>query len=142
MQRIFADFAFGPGPRTGCWWDETVLAPDWPVLEGERAVFTGGSVALLPDQVRRVRERNVTLKLGIRPRYLGVAATPGEGTVAARVTDVEDLGTHRLVTLRLGDGGGELHAMVHEDAEVPAEMAYLSFPPDRTKLFADDLLVA
>ena len=54
MQRIFADFAFGPGPRTGCWWDETVLAPDWPVLEGERAVdvgivgggFTGLSAAL------------------------------------------------------------------------------------------------
>ncbi|MCB9957697.1 MAG: ABC transporter ATP-binding protein [Rhodospirillaceae bacterium] len=111
-------------------------------LEGERAVFAGGSVALLPAQVRRVRERNVALKVGIRPRYLGVAAVPGVGTVAARVTDVEDLGTHRLVTLRLGDGGGELFAMVHEDAEVPAEMAHLSFPAERTKLFADELLVA
>lgn len=28
MRRIFGDFAYGPGPRTGCWWDETCeIAP-------------------------------------------------------------------------------------------------------------------
>ena len=28
MKRIFSDYAYGPGPRAGCWWDETAqIAP-------------------------------------------------------------------------------------------------------------------
>ncbi len=53
-QRIFADYAYGTGPRAGCWWDETVAAPHWPVLDGTHRVdvavigggFTGVSTAL------------------------------------------------------------------------------------------------
>ncbi|MHA6264175.1 NAD(P)/FAD-dependent oxidoreductase [Arenibacterium sp. CAU 1754] len=54
MTRIFSDHAYGPGPRQGCWWDETISAPDWPVLDGDMTVdvaivgggFTGVSAAL------------------------------------------------------------------------------------------------
>lgn len=54
MRRIFSDYAYGPGPRTGCWWDETIAAPDWPELSGETRTevavigggFTGISAAL------------------------------------------------------------------------------------------------
>lgn len=54
MRRIFPDYAYGPGPRDGCWWDRTVAAPDWPVATGEIAAevaivgggFTGVSAAL------------------------------------------------------------------------------------------------
>lgn len=54
MTRIFSDFAYGNGPRQSCWWDETIAAPVWPVLEGvEKADvaivgggFTGISAAL------------------------------------------------------------------------------------------------
>lgn len=54
MKRVFSDYAYGPGPRDGCWWDETIAAPDWPQLAGERTVdvaivgggFTGISAAL------------------------------------------------------------------------------------------------
>lgn len=54
MKRIFSDYAYGPGPRTNCWWDETIAAPDWPVFEGAARVdvaiigggFTGISAAL------------------------------------------------------------------------------------------------
>ena len=54
MRRIFSDYAYGPGPRTGCWWDETIAAPDWPELTGEVSTevaiigggFTGISTAL------------------------------------------------------------------------------------------------
>ena len=35
MKRIFPDFTYGAGPRQGCWWDETIAAPDWPELRGE-----------------------------------------------------------------------------------------------------------
>ena len=54
MRRIFSDYAYGPGPRDGCWWDETIAAPDWPRLSGEVTAdvaiigggFTGMSAAL------------------------------------------------------------------------------------------------
>ncbi|MEX0283415.1 MAG: NAD(P)/FAD-dependent oxidoreductase [Paracoccaceae bacterium] len=54
MRRIYSDYAFGNGPRDGCWWDETVAAPDWPVLDRDLKVdvaivgggFTGISAAL------------------------------------------------------------------------------------------------
>lgn len=54
MIRIYADFAYGPGPRSGCWWDETAPAPDWPALRGDARAdvaiigggFTGVSAAL------------------------------------------------------------------------------------------------
>ncbi len=53
MRRIFPAFTYGPGPRNGCWWDETIAAPDWPVLEQDGRVdvaivgggFTGMSAA-------------------------------------------------------------------------------------------------
>jgi len=54
MKRIFSDFSYGPGPRKGCWWDETIAAPDWSELQGDTradvviigAGFTGASAAL------------------------------------------------------------------------------------------------
>ena len=54
MRRIFSAYAYGPGPRENCWWDETVAAPLWPQQAGEMQVdvavigggFTGMSAAL------------------------------------------------------------------------------------------------
>lgn len=54
MRRIYSDYAYGPGPRDNCWWDETIPAPDWPVLHGDLDAdvaiigggFTGISAAL------------------------------------------------------------------------------------------------
>ena len=54
MKRIFGSFAYGAGPRDLCWWDQTIAAPEWDVLEGDTSVdvaivgggFTGVSAAL------------------------------------------------------------------------------------------------
>ena len=54
MKRIFSDYAYGPGPRMNCWWDETIAAPDWPRFGGDTHAdvvivgggFTGISAAL------------------------------------------------------------------------------------------------
>ncbi|MEX0319849.1 MAG: NAD(P)/FAD-dependent oxidoreductase [Ruegeria sp.] len=54
MKRIFPAYTYGPGPRVGCWWDETIAAPHWPALAGKvkadiaviGAGFTGLSAAL------------------------------------------------------------------------------------------------
>ncbi|WP_170401052.1 NAD(P)/FAD-dependent oxidoreductase [Ruegeria arenilitoris] len=54
MRRIYPNYTYGPGPRAGCWWDETCPSPNWPVQEGDQSVdvviigggFTGLSAAL------------------------------------------------------------------------------------------------
>ncbi|MBM1815712.1 NAD(P)/FAD-dependent oxidoreductase [Pseudosulfitobacter pseudonitzschiae] len=54
MKHIYADYAYGNGPRDGCWWDETCDLPDFPKLETDIACdvaivgggFTGLSAAL------------------------------------------------------------------------------------------------
>lgn len=54
MKRIFPDYTYGPGPRSGCWWDETSPVIDRPpVAEGASfdvvvigAGFTGLTAAL------------------------------------------------------------------------------------------------
>ncbi|WP_170427547.1 NAD(P)/FAD-dependent oxidoreductase [Ruegeria arenilitoris] len=54
MKRLFPDYTYGAGPRQNCWWDDTISAPDWPVLSGDKSVdvaiigggFTGLSAAL------------------------------------------------------------------------------------------------
>lgn len=54
MRRIYSDYAYGSGPREGCWWDETCDLPDFPALETDITCdvaivgggFTGLSAAL------------------------------------------------------------------------------------------------
>jgi glycine/D-amino acid oxidase-like deaminating enzyme len=54
MRRVFSDYAYGPGPRDSCWWDETQFIPAFPTLCGDvscdvaiiGAGFTGVSAAL------------------------------------------------------------------------------------------------
>lgn len=50
MRRIFSDYAYGPGPREWCWWDETVALTSNPVLQGsihtDVAIVGGGFTGL------------------------------------------------------------------------------------------------
>lgn len=54
MKRIYPAYTYGPGPRTGCWWDVTCDIPRGPVLHGDQrgevaiigAGFTGLRAAL------------------------------------------------------------------------------------------------
>lgn len=54
MRRIFPEYTYGPGPRDGCWWDQTCAIADRPSARGEittdvviiGAGFTGLSAAL------------------------------------------------------------------------------------------------
>ena len=54
MKRIFSSYAYGAGPRAGCWWDETCDVQDFPKLETDIACdvaivgagFTGLNAAL------------------------------------------------------------------------------------------------
>ena len=54
MKRIYPDFTYGDGPKSGCWWDETCQLPDYPSVDADikcdvaivGAGFTGLNAAL------------------------------------------------------------------------------------------------
>ncbi|UOA28835.1 FAD-binding oxidoreductase [Pseudosulfitobacter sp. DSM 107133] len=50
MKRIYSDYAYGNGPRNGCWWDETCGLPEFPALETDVtcdvAIVGGGYTGL------------------------------------------------------------------------------------------------
>ena len=77
--------------------------------------------------------------MGIRPLYLEVHAEPADNRVSAQVKMVEDLGSYKIVTLRLA--GKTLKASLSEDQPVPERQAWLSFPQQWTRLFADGWLI-
>ena len=58
------------------------------------------------------------LKIGIRPEYLRIAEPHSPGAVPATVTQVQDVGTHAM--LSADAGGSKLKARLHSDAQLPA----------------------
>jgi glycerol transport system ATP-binding protein len=79
------------------------------------------------------------LEVGIRPEFLRVSADPAPDGVPAELRSVRDLGNFKLVTAAFGPH--TLVAKLDEDARVPQGRAWLRFPPERTMLYADDVLV-
>ena len=67
------------------------------------------------------------------------SAEPAPDGVPAELRSVRDLGNFKLVTAALGPH--TVVAKLDEDARVPQGRAWLRFPPERTMLYADDVLV-
>ncbi|SLN27362.1 ABC transporter ATP-binding protein [Oceanibacterium hippocampi] len=79
------------------------------------------------------------LRLGIRPEFLTLHDAQGPGRVEVAIRTVEDLGNYRIVTALLGDTA--LKIKLDEEAPIPADRAWLAFPPGRTLLYHDDRLI-
>jgi glycerol transport system ATP-binding protein len=109
-------------------------------LDGE-GVRIDGTDAVLGEHWHKAAKEfpNAKLELGIRPEFVGVTGAADGSTLPAKVERVEDLGTYKLVTARLGSHA--VKAKLAEGAEVPSEGAHLSFRPARTLLYADGRLI-
>ena len=107
-------------------------------LEDDAAVVEGQRVPVAPDAARKGREAGGAFEIGIRPQFLRLGLQPNGG-VPVTITAVEDLGNFKIVTTRLGSQ--LLKVKIPEDDEVMGDQGYLSFPPERTKVFADGQLV-
>ncbi|MBK4997352.1 ABC transporter ATP-binding protein [Pseudomonas sp. S37] len=79
------------------------------------------------------------LQVGIRPEFVQLWDSPFDDTYPARVQDVEDLGTYRIVTFELG--GVALKARLGEDRPLPAGQAWVSLPAPWLLLYVDDVLL-
>lgn len=108
-------------------------------IEGNVARVNGASIMLDEKTASKAVGLQGELELGIRPMYLKVHANEVADSVAARVKSVEDQGSCKVMTISLGDQ--TLKARLAEQDAVPDGQAWLTFPKQWTKLFADERLV-
>ena len=108
-------------------------------VEGNIARVNGASIALNDQTASLAAKAKGELELGIRPMYLKVHAKAVEGGVPARIKSVEDQGSCKVVTVALGTQ--KLRARLSEEDAVPEGQAWVTFPSQWTKLFADERLV-
>ncbi len=108
-------------------------------LDGALARIDGADIPLDPATADKARRATGQLELGIRPMYLEVHAEAVDGGAPAVVKTVEDQGSYKIITLALADH--ILRARLPEGRPVPERAAWLRFPPEKTKIFADERLV-
>jgi glycerol transport system ATP-binding protein len=108
-------------------------------LDGNTARIDGARIELDEDTAALAKKAQGKLELGIRPMYLEVHTQSIDGGIPASVRAVEDQGSFKIVTVNLA--GHTLRARLPEGQRVPENEAWLRFPPQWTKLFADGRLV-
>ncbi len=108
-------------------------------LEGSTARFNGAGITLDEKLAEKGNKAKGKLQMGIRPMYLEVHAEAVDGGVPAKVKAVEDLGSYKIVTVALN--GETLRAKLEEGRPVPEAHAWLVFPSQWIRLFADGYLV-
>jgi glycerol transport system ATP-binding protein len=108
-------------------------------LEGQHARVDGVTIALDPETAALGAKARGVLELGIRPMHMEVHGSPVSGGVPVMIKTVEDQGSFKILTASLK--GHALRARVPEGHPIPENQAWVTFPPQRTKLFADERLV-
>ena len=98
------------------------------------------TIPLLAQTAARAADARGSLELGIRPMHLEVHGQAVEGGVPAAVKSVEDQGSFKIVAATVE--GHAVRIRIPEAQAVPDDRLWLRFPPQRTKLFADERLIA
>ena len=136
-----ADLLEGPShPFVGYF----IGSPGMNLIEVERCDggvrFAHTVLPLSPALNQRLDQQQWTsLKVGIRPEFVHVWEGPNADALCGDVVHLEDLGTYKILTLRLD--GQLLKVRLQEDQPVPQQQVYLSFPAQWLMLYADEYLV-
>src|SRR4030043_1415821 len=107
-------------------------------LDGNVAYVNGTGIKLETKTADAAQNARGKMELGIRPKYLEISSKPVENGLEAAVKNLEDLGSYKIVTVMLQNK--ILHAWLPEDSPVPSGKAWIIFPPQKTKLYADGRL--
>ncbi|RJQ79841.1 MAG: ABC transporter ATP-binding protein [Desulfobacteraceae bacterium] len=108
-------------------------------VRGDVAHVNGASIALDRRAAEMARTAQGRLELGIRPMHLEVHNSAVAHGIPAAVRSVEDQGSWKIITLALN--GQTIRARLPEARSAPQEKAWLRFPPEWTRLFADERLI-
>ena len=104
-------------------------------LEEAAVVVAGQRVPLESEVCARARAAGGDLLLGIRPELLRRAAPGSPSAVRVELTALEDLGSHKLATARLGEHVLKVK-LPEEDRAKVGEEYWLEFARSWTTLFA------
>jgi glycerol transport system ATP-binding protein len=108
-------------------------------VDGNIARVDGAGIVLDDDTAVSAKKAQGKMEIGIRPTHLEVHAEAVKGGIPAAVKSVQDQGSFKILTLNMA--GHTLRAHVPEDQAVPSQEAWLRFPKQWTRLFADERLV-
>ena len=108
-------------------------------LEGSVAYINGIGIKIDEKTAAAARKTAGKLEIGIRPKYLEISPRPVENALPAYVKSFEDLGSYKIAAILLE--GKTLYARLPEDVPLATGNAWIFFPPQRTKLYADGRLV-
>ncbi|MFB9884816.1 ABC transporter ATP-binding protein [Balneatrix alpica] len=95
----------------------------------------------LPERINKLLAEvpSNNIKIGIRPEFIHVWDTPYEEAYECDVLHTEDLGTYKILTLRLGNH--QFKVRLQEDQKVPQKHTRISFPEQWLKVYVDEYLV-
>lgn len=107
----------------------------------EGGVSFGDTTVILSEKLnqRLAATSSDNIKIGIRPEFLHVGSQSSDDAFECTVTDIEDLGTYKIVSLKLGSQ--TLKARVDEDHDVGFGPLYVGFPRQWLKLYVDEYLI-
>lgn len=107
----------------------------------EKGVRFDGMTVNLSSGLQAILDQSSSsnLKLGIRPEFIQLTATASDDTFECEITDIEDLGTYKIVSLALGNQS--IKARVDEDQVVSPGTIHVGFPRQWVKLYVDEFLV-
>ncbi|NNG02129.1 MAG: ABC transporter ATP-binding protein [Desulfobacteraceae bacterium] len=108
-------------------------------IDGNTAFINELSIKLDDKTADLGRNASGKLEIGIRPMYLEVHPVSVNGSVPATVRAVEDQGSFKIMTMNLS--GHMIRAKIPEGNPAPQNNAWLRFPAQWTKLFADERLL-
>ncbi len=106
-------------------------------LSAEGADVAGQHLPLARHLFAETRP-NQALEIGVRPEAIDFVDGDKPG-LTVQVRDVEDLGTRKIATCRLGDH--EIKVVVPPEQPVPADRGTIELNPAMTRLYADGRLV-
>ncbi|RKF21325.1 ABC transporter ATP-binding protein [Alginatibacterium sediminis] len=110
-------------------------------FKDEHLLFQGHSLPISKHELDALAGSNSkNVKIGIRPEFIHVWEHAQENAMQAEVLHLEDLGSYKILSLRVGTT--DLKARLLEDQKVPEHQAYISFPEQWQMLYVDEYLVA
>jgi glycerol transport system ATP-binding protein len=119
-------------------------SPGMNLIEAKKSagglIFNNTLVSLNSDMQALLEPITTSnIKIGIRPEFIHVWDDKTEGAFECDVVHTEDLGTYKIITMKLD--GEVIKVRIQEDRIVPTQKAYISFPEQWLKVYADEYLV-
>ena len=108
-------------------------------LEGNNAVVGDAKIPIKNETAEQGKKATGNMELGIRPLYLKVHEKEVKDSFKAQIKSVEDQGSYYIVTMEFQ--GHTLKARISENDAIPESEAWISFPLEWIRLFANEHLV-